>query len=59
MTTTHNLASAYETLLTFATSLVMLTCMLAYVGWLSPVGLVAALLIMSFVLALTGHDSIF
>ena len=45
MTTVQNLASAYETLLTFATSLVMLTCMFAYVGWLSPVGLAAGLLI--------------
>ena len=45
MVTVHNLASAYETLLNFATSLVMLTCMFAYVGWLSPTGLVAALAI--------------
>jgi putative pyoverdin transport system ATP-binding/permease protein len=45
MVTVHNLASAYETLLGFATSLVMLTCMFAYVGWLSPVGLLAGLAI--------------
>jgi putative ATP-binding cassette transporter len=45
MWTIQNLAGAYETLLTFATSLVMLTCMFAYVGWLSPVGLAAGALI--------------
>ncbi|HEX2829942.1 MAG TPA: cyclic peptide export ABC transporter [Burkholderiales bacterium] len=45
MVTVHNLASAYETLLTFATSFVMLTCMFAYVGWLSPVGLLCGLAI--------------
>src|SRR4051812_646267 len=45
MTTTHNLAGAYETLLSFATSLVMLVCMFAYVGFLSPIGLVAGIVI--------------
>jgi putative ATP-binding cassette transporter len=45
MTTITNLAGAYGTLLAFATSLVMLTCNFIYVGWLSPVGLLAAILI--------------
>jgi putative ATP-binding cassette transporter len=43
MNTVGGLASAYGTLLGFATSLVMLTCNFVYVGWLSPAGLVAAI----------------
>ena len=56
MVTVHNLASAYETLLSFATSLVMLTCMFAYVGWLSPVGLLAGLAIAAIGVAVHLHQ---
>lgn len=45
MATIGNLAGAYGTLLGFATSLVMLTCNFIYIGWLSPAGLAAAILI--------------
>ena len=43
--TIGNLAGAYGTLLGCVTSGVMLLCNLAYVGWLSPAGLLAAILI--------------
>jgi putative ATP-binding cassette transporter len=43
--TIGNLASAYGTLLGCVTSGVMLVCNFVYVGWLSPVGLAAAMLI--------------
>jgi putative ATP-binding cassette transporter len=45
MTTISNLAGAYGTLLAFATSLVMLACNFIYIGWLSPVGLLAGTVI--------------
>jgi putative ATP-binding cassette transporter len=43
--TIDNLATAYGTLLGCVTSAVMLVCNFVYVGWLSPAGLVAAMLI--------------
>lgn len=43
--TIGNLAGAYGTLLGCVTSAVMLVCNFVYVGWLSPAGLVAAILI--------------
>ncbi len=45
MTSVGRLASAYGSLLGFATSLVMLSCNLLYLGWLSPLGLAAALVV--------------
>jgi putative ATP-binding cassette transporter len=45
LVTINNLASAYGTLLGCVTAGVMLLCNFIYVGWLSPVGLAAAILI--------------
>lgn len=45
MTTINNLSAAYGTLLGFVTSFMILACNFVYIGWLSPAGLVAALLV--------------
>ena len=45
LSTIDNLAGAYRTLLGCVTSGVMLVCNFIYVGWLSPAGLAAAILI--------------
>lgn len=45
MTTISNLASAYGTMLGFVTSAVILTCNFIYLGWLSPLGLLGAVIV--------------
>ncbi len=45
MATIGNLASAYGTMLGFVTSVVMLACNFIYLGWLSPAGLLGAVIV--------------
>jgi putative pyoverdin transport system ATP-binding/permease protein len=45
MATIDNLAKAYGTMLGFVTSTVVLACNFIYLGWLSPLGLVGAMIV--------------
>lgn len=45
MATIGRVGEAYGTLLGFVASLVILACNLVYIGWLSPIGLVLALIV--------------